>query len=162
MLTADLLRTVPLLQGIRHDHLQMLADMGVMQHYSSQTTIFQENSLHRTFYLVVEGTIALDIHLPRRIPKRILTVGAGEILAWSAILSDGRMTTSAATLAPTQVIAWPASQLLKLCEDNHEIGFLIMQRIAQALSRRLTATRLQLLDMYEEIEPRPHLSTQPS
>lgn len=154
MLTAEFLQAIPLLHDLQISHLRQLASLAVLQHYNANTTIFQENSLHRTFYLVTHGTVALDLHLPRRSPKRILTVGTGDILAWSAVLADGRMTTSAITLEPAQVVAWPAGQLLNLCEADHEIGFLFMQRIAQALSRRLTATRLQLLDMYAEIEPR--------
>jgi CRP/FNR family cyclic AMP-dependent transcriptional regulator len=155
MPTADQLQSLALFDGISDRHLQRLASLGLVQHYGTGTTLFQENSYHHTFYLVLEGTVALDIHVPRRKPKRILTVSAGDILAWSAILSDGRMTTSAVTLAPTQLIAWPADKLMQLCKDDHEVGFLIMHRVAQALSRRLSSTRLQLLDMLVETEPMP-------
>lgn len=155
MLSADQLKSLALFDGISDRHLHRLASLGLVQHFGTATTLFHENSYHHTFYLVLEGAVALDIHLPRRKPKRILTVGAGDILAWSTILSDGRMTTSAVTLAPTQLIAWPAEKLLRLCEDDHEIGFLIMNRVAQALSRRLSSTRLQLLDMLVDTEPLP-------
>lgn len=147
------LQNVTLLQGIGASHLQKLASLAVAQHYAPGVTLFHENALHHTFYLVVEGSLALEIHIPRRGTKRVLSVEPGEILAWSSILGNGTMTTSAITTAVTSVIAWPAQQLLTLCETEHEIGFLVMQRIAQALSRRLTATRLQLLDMFAEIEP---------
>lgn len=147
------LRSAKLLQGIAESHLHKLAHLAVEQHYASGTVLFQENAHSRTFYLVMEGAVALDIRIPRRGPVRVLTVGPGEILAWSAILGDGTMTTSAITTAPTRVIAWPAEQLLGLCQSDHEIGFVVMQRIAQSLSRRLTATRLQLLDMFSETEP---------
>lgn len=148
----SILRSVKLLQGISENHLHQLAASAVAQHYAPGSTLFQENAVHHTFYLIVEGTVALDIHIPRRGTKRVLSVGPGEILAWSAILGNGVMTTSAVTTAATSLIAWPAQKLLALCQADHEIGFLFMQRIAQALSRRLTATRLQLLDMYAETD----------
>lgn len=148
-----ILRSATLLQGISESHLQKLAASAVARHYSAGTTLFQENAAHPAFYLVVEGSVALDIHIPRQSPRRVMSVGRGEILAWSAILGNGVMTTSAITTFPTSVIAWPAQKLLALCQSDHEIGFLVMQRIAQALSRRLTATRLQLLDMLAENEP---------
>ncbi len=154
MLKADQLKPFALFDDISDHHLQRLMNLGLAQHYSSGITLFQENSYHHTFYLVVEGLVGLDIHLPRRKPKRILTITSGEILAWSSILSDGSMTTSAVTLAPTQLIAWPADKLMQLCKEDHEVGFLMMQRVAQALSRRLSSTRLQLLDMLVETEPR--------
>lgn len=149
----ETLRSAKLLLGIAQSHLHELQKLAIEQHYARGTVLFQEKSPHHTFYLIVDGTVSLDIHVPLRGVKRVLTVGPGEILAWSAILGDGRMTTSATTVSPTQVIAWPADQLLALCQKDHEIGFVFMQRIAQALSRRLTATRLQLLDMFAETEP---------
>jgi CRP/FNR family cyclic AMP-dependent transcriptional regulator len=160
----ETLRSTRLLHGIAESHLHKLEKLAVEQHYSDGTVLFAENTLHRTFYLIVDGAVSLDIHVPRRGVVRVLTVGPGEILAWSAILGDGRMTTSATTTTPTRVIAWPADQLLALCQQDHEIGFVFMQRIAQALSRRLTATRLQLLDMFAETEPlpRPSSSISPS
>lgn len=152
------LQSTRLLQGINESHLHRLERLAVEQHYALGSVLFAENSLHRTFYLIIEGSVSLDIHMPRQGPRRVLSVGPGDILAWSAILGDGRMTTSATTTTPTRLIAWPADQLLELCQNDHEIGFVFMQRIAQALSRRLTATRLQLLDMFAETEPipRPH------
>lgn len=152
----DRLRSIELFHGIAETHLQKLASHAVEQHYAIGAVLFQENAYHRTFYLVINGNVSLDIHMPRRGPIRVLTVGPGEILAWSAILGDGKMTTSAMTTTPTSVIAWPADKVLPLCQSDHEIGFIFMQRIAKALSRRLTATRLQLLDMFAECEPLHH------
>lgn len=151
----ETLRSTRLLHGITESQLHKLERLAEEQHYAEGKVLFAENALHPTFYLIVDGTVMLDIHVPRRGMVRVLTVGPGEILAWSAILGDGRMTTSATTTTPTRVIAWPADQLLALCQKDHEVGFVFMQRIAQALSRRLTATRLQLLDMFAESEPTP-------
>lgn len=159
MISLGLIKHLSFLHGLTDRHLQQLANLGLLQQYSAGSRLFQEKSPHHTFYLVVEGSVALDIHLPRRRHKRILTIGTGEMLAWSAILSDGRMTTSAVTLTPTQLIAWPAESLMQLCQSDHEIGFMFMQQIAQALSKRLTATRLQLLDMLGELEPVPRPGT---
>ena len=155
MTILNTLRSSRLFQGIPDSHLKKLAVLAVEQHYATGSTLFQENAHHHTFYLVGKGIVSLDIHIPRRGPVRVLTVGPGEILAWSAILGDGTMTTSAITAEPVSVVAWPADKLLALCQADHEIGYILMQRIASALSRRLTATRLQLLDMFAESEPVP-------
>lgn len=150
MLTIEHLKETQLFHDLSDQHLQPLANSGLLQHYGAGFTLFQENSIHHTFYIVFEGSVALDLHPPRRSAKRILTIGPGEILAWSAILADGRMSTSATTLLPTQLMAWPAQKLLELCQNDHEIGFQFMKRISQSLSKRLTATRMQLLDMLGE------------
>jgi len=37
------------------------------------------------------------------------------------------------------------------CEEDHEFGYEIMKRIAHVIERRLQATRLQLLDVYDGV-----------
>ncbi|HAW27385.1 MAG TPA: hypothetical protein DCY03_04590, partial [Planctomycetaceae bacterium] len=48
----------------------------------------------------------------------------------------------------TRVIAIDADALAEVCEQDHDIGYQIMRRVALALSQRLVASRLQVLDMY--------------
>ena len=48
-----------------------------------------------------------------------------------------------------QVIGFDSDQVRQLCDDNHEIGYRFLESVAEALSRRLVATRLQLLDLFE-------------
>ncbi len=147
------LHNIEFLQGLSEHHLEKLALLGEVKQYDSGKILFRENDIHPFFHVVIEGLVALDIWQPRRAPKRILTIGPGEILAWSAVLAGGQMTTSATTLSSTQLFTWPAEKFQALCQSDHEIGFVVMQRIARAVSRRLTAPRLQLLDMLAETEP---------
>ena len=44
--------------------------------------------------------------------------------------------------------AIPADRLLSLCEQDAEFGQHVMRWMAQSLSNRLVATRLQLLDLF--------------
>jgi CRP-like cAMP-binding protein len=99
-------------------------------------------------FLVESGHVALDMHVPGRGPVRILTVGEGELLGWSALLQDGPMTCAATALESTRLIAIPGAGLAALCEANQEIGYRVMRQMARALAQRLVATRLQLLDLF--------------
>jgi CRP-like cAMP-binding protein len=82
-------------------------------------------------------------------PKAVLTVGSGDLLAWSAFLGNQRMTTTAIASTDVQVIGFDSDQARQLCDKNHEIGYRFLESVAEALSRRLVATRLQLLDLFE-------------
>jgi CRP-like cAMP-binding protein len=63
------------------------------------------------------------------------------------------MTATARALAPTRLVALDASQVLALCHHDPAFGFTLMRRTAQALAARLSATRLQLLDVYRQELP---------
>jgi CRP/FNR family transcriptional regulator, cyclic AMP receptor protein len=93
--------------------------------------------------------VALDIYVPARGRMTILTVGPGEIFGWSALLPIIEIrTASARTLQKTTAVAFDSPALRALCEEDHELGFLVYRRLANVVAARLTATRLQLLDMY--------------
>jgi CRP-like cAMP-binding protein len=148
----DLLKTVRLLQAIPERLLAKLVPMATVERAAANRVLFTEGTLCDRIYFVVDGLVALDMHVPRRDPTRILTVGPGEVLAWSALLSDQRMTASATVLEDTRLVALAAQPLRQLCDADHEIGFVLMRAIALALSQRLLATRLQLLDLFSEAQ----------
>ncbi len=58
------------------------------------------------------------------------------------------MTATAIALEPAQLIAFPGQTLRELCEADHHFGYRLMFRLSQALSKRLLATRLQVLDLF--------------
>ena len=90
---------------------------------------------------------------PSASSKRLQTVGSGELLGWSPILGLVEMTATARAFQPTQVVAIDTKQLNAICEHNPRFGLEFMRRTAQALAQRLSATRLQLLDVYNHELP---------
>jgi CRP-like cAMP-binding protein len=121
--------------------------------YAPGTTLFTEGAKNDEFHVVVEGQVRLDMLVTRRGRIPILTAEAGDILAWSALFGESSMTASAVALVPVKTIAFRGEQLRELCEAEHEIGYHVMRQLACALSRRLVATRLQLLDLFADQAP---------
>lgn len=112
------------------------------------TVIFREGEVHDGFYIVRSGHVSLDMGLSGRGSTRILTVGPGELLAWSSVVGDSRMTATAIAQDDVQLIAISGRQIAAACEADHELGFQLMRRLAVGLSKRLLATRLQMLDAF--------------
>ena len=115
--------------------------------------IFSQEVENRDLFLLSAGRVGLDMYIPARGAMRILTLCRGELLAWSALIGGGRMTATATALEPVRAIAIDGGRLLDLCDRRHDIGYPVMQRVAWALSHRLVATRLQLLDLFAQTTP---------
>jgi CRP-like cAMP-binding protein len=130
--------------------LEALAAASTLRHLEAGTVLFREGSTSRDFYLIHEGCVALEMSVPGRGSIRILTVGPGEMVGWSSLLDEGRMMASAVVVEETQAVVASAEQLLALCETSPALGYHLMRRMAVALSRRLMATRLQLLDLFAD------------
>jgi CRP-like cAMP-binding protein len=128
--------------------LDALAAVSAVKDFSAHSTIFREGAENHFLYILNRGHVGLDMHVAGRGRVRILSLGPGEMLAWSALLGDGRMTATATALEDTQVISTPGQHLLELCNVSHEFGYQLMTRVADVLAKRLVATRLQLLDLF--------------
>jgi CRP-like cAMP-binding protein len=149
----DTLQSVYFLHDIDESHLRPIASIAQIRKIPEGCVLFREGQDHREIYLVVEGSMALEVRVSGRETKRLQTVGKGELLGWSPLLGQVEMTATARALRPSQLIAIDGTQLLALCEHNPRFGLEFMRRTAQALSKRLSATRLQLLDVYNQELP---------
>lgn len=133
--------------------LTRIGEIASLECFSAGSVLFREGAGNPNLYLIRHGRVALDMTVPGRGPVRILTLGPGDMAAWSAVVGSGEMTTSATALENTEVVVCPGKKLLELSEANHEFGYRLMHRVAVALAHRLTATRLQLLDLFSNPEP---------
>jgi hypothetical protein len=78
----------------------------------------------------------------------IETIGEGEVLGWSWLFPPYRWQFDAQAVGLVRAIAFDGRCLRGKCEEDHDLGYWLMQRFAQVMSQRLQATRLQLLDLY--------------
>ncbi len=147
------LKAAQFFQNLSAEDRKKIDQIASIQKVPCGTILYREGDICQALHVVVSGRIGLEMCPPRRGCIRFLTVGEGELLSWSALLGNGIMTARAVVLEDAELIALPASQLLDLCETDHDIGYAIMQQTAKTLSRRLLATRLQTLDIYQETLP---------
>jgi CRP-like cAMP-binding protein len=144
----SVLREIPVLAAIDESVLGKLAAIARIVEIPKGTLLFSEGERRTDLYFVLSGTIELDMVTAKCGKQRILTLADGDLLAWSAWLGDGQMTASAVATEDTRLLSFPADQLRALCEANHDVGYVVALGTAKLISRRLLATRLQLLDLY--------------
>ncbi len=133
--------------------LRQIAAVSSLQFFAGGSIVFREGQRGDDLLLVRRGRLALEMNVPRRGAVRIMTVGPGEMAGWSALLGEGRMTASAIAVDDVEVVRAPAEKLQELSETDHEFGYRLMRSVADGLSKRLVATRLQLLDLFAETPP---------
>lgn len=139
--------------GMPSEVLGQLATESTIQQARAGSVLFREGTHNQNLYLIRSGRLGLEMNVPGRGAVRILTLGPGEMAGWSALLDQGKMTASARAVRDTEVIVAAADKLRQLCETNHDFGYHLMRQMAEALSKRLVATRLQLLDLFSDAPP---------
>ncbi len=150
---AGVLKNLRFSESLPPHVLEAIAGAATLCDFPAGTVLFREGAQNDKLMIVATGRVALDVRVPGRGDVRILSLGPGDMVAWSALFGGGRMTTSAVTLQDTQLVAIPAAEVMSLCESDPSFGYNLMRQVALALANRLVATRLQLLDLFADTAP---------
>jgi CRP-like cAMP-binding protein len=134
-------------------HLQQLTTIADFQDVPAKAVVFREGQSCPSIFLVAAGNIALEINVPGREPRQLQTVGPGELLGWSSVLGTRLMTATARCLTSSRLVVFNAVQIQALCAHDPLFGVEFLRGTAEALASRLAATRLQLLDVYRNLDP---------
>ena len=145
----SILQTIPWFQELEPALFDKIAGICEAVNGEAGHYLFREGDKEDFLYIVVEGRIALEIHVPGRGKMRIYTAEAMDIVGWSSITPIVRQrTASARVVLPSRLIRMQASQLYKMCDEDHDLGYVVMRRLSNVVASRLLTTRLQLLDMF--------------
>jgi CRP-like cAMP-binding protein len=98
--------------------------------------------------IVLAGRVALRMHVPERGVVTILTVEEGDLLGWSALVPPHTATSEAVAVEPVRLLSFNGAELRAALRADHALAASVYPRVLQAVARRLSATRLQLLDLF--------------
>jgi CRP-like cAMP-binding protein len=149
----ETLRQIRFLEGVTAEQLDQVASVAHLAEYHPGALIFREGERLARIFLVAEGSVSLEICAPGQGCKRIQTIGPGELLGWSPVLSQGPMTATARAIVPARLAVLDAAQVVALCQRDPAFCLTFLWRTAEALASRLNATRLQMLDVYRSELP---------
>ena len=137
-------------EGLSHEHLACLCRAGRLVKLSPNQLLFREGDTEDDVFVISSGHVRLAMNIPGRGDVPFLTAGPGDLVGWSGLISDGRMTATATTVDETTLIALSGKRLQELCNCEKDLGYVLLRRVAQVLSQRLLSTRLQMLDLFEK------------
>jgi len=143
------LQTIPWFQELKPQHFEQLCGISCLRQVEPGDELFREGDREDFLYIVLEGRIAIDIYIPGRGRMRIYTAEPMDVVGWSSTTPVIRQrTASARAVLPGRLVYLDAQKLHKLCEEDRDLGYVVMRRVANVIASRLLVTRLQLLDMF--------------
>lgn len=142
----------PFLAGLKPAHVELIVSCATNQRLSAGEYLAREGEPADEFYLIRAGQVALEAFAPQVRARRILTLHEGEVVGWSWLVEPHLWKFDVRAVSPIRMIAIDGKCLRGKCEDDFELGFRLFQRVSHLIEDRLTATRLQLLDLYRRQE----------
>jgi CRP/FNR family transcriptional regulator, cyclic AMP receptor protein len=138
----------PFLQGLDQPVLALIVGCASNVHFDAGQYLFREGEEASEFYIIREGLVSVEIHVPERGSVTLQTVAAGGIVGWSWVFPPYRWHSDARAVEPTRAIALDGACLRRKCDETPRMGYELMKRFARVLDESLQASRLQLLDLY--------------
>lgn len=132
-----------------------LAGLAEQTTYPAGATVLREGASVDALGVVVEGRVAIRLYVPGRGTQTILTVEPGDLVGWSAVVSPHRSTSTVVALEPTTIVNFNGPALRGALDTDPALAAAVLSRVLQAVVRRLTATRTQLLDLFARSEGEP-------
>ena len=133
--------------GMDAEYRALIAGCARNAVFGDGSFLFREGEPAQTFYLVREGAVALEITAPGGV-LTVQTVGTGEVAGFSWLFGPHRWQFDGRAVGRVHAVELDGVCLRAKCDADPRLGYDLMQRFAGLATRRLQATRLQLMDVY--------------
>jgi len=144
----ELLDDVPAFEGMTPEHLELIAGCASNCHFAAGEYLEREGDQADIFYVIRQGSVALEVFVPERGPLVIETLHEHDLVGWSWLFPPYRIAFDIRSVGVTRAIAFDAACLRGKLEDDDPLGYELMKRFAEVILRRLQAARIRLIDVY--------------
>jgi CRP/FNR family transcriptional regulator, cyclic AMP receptor protein len=144
----DHLASIPFFAEMSEKHRAVLAGCATNVHFDAGEFLVLEGKHAETFFIVRSGNVAVEMAAPTRGSVTIETLGDGDVLGWSWLIPPYTWRFDARAVTPVSAISFDALCLRQKCEADPAFGYEVLRRFTEIIAQRLTATRMQLMDVY--------------
>lgn len=138
----------PIFKGLPFVSISEIIGCASQKTFSRSSTVFLEGEDANHCYIILSGSVDLSIHTHNRGPIVIQTLQQGDVMGWSWLFSPFIWHFDALAKEKINTIRLDGKMIRKQCKLQPELGYELMKRFSRLIQERLTATRLQLVDMY--------------
>lgn len=141
----SLIRSVELFSGLSDDEIKQLAAICKERQYRQGEIIAQQGDTGDELFIITRGYAEIRVAERAKESKVIINLGEGQLVGEMALVDFGpRSATVLAGNDPTVVQVIQRDDFEKLCQQNTNIGYIIMRNIASDLSFKLRHRNLTI------------------
>jgi CRP/FNR family transcriptional regulator, cyclic AMP receptor protein len=142
----ELLRDTTFFQGIDDQYLNDLAPLCRAEEFANGAAIFSGSDRANEVHFIIDGRISLAI-CDAAGCRQVAIIEKGDLMGWAPLIGRTRLFDNARTMSRVKTVVIDADALLEFCTAHAAFGFEFMRRAARVLAERLSATRLQLVEI---------------
>jgi CRP-like cAMP-binding protein len=131
--------------GLSTASQRRLAEVAREYEAPARAVLLREGDQTGELSLLVRGRASLTADVTGRGPVTFMTIEAGDIFGWSALLPPCRAAATVTALDPVHVLAFDGARLRSAVRADVALAAAIYLQVLEAVARRLLATRQRLL-----------------
>lgn len=143
------LRHVSIFEDLTVEEIRLVTPLCSTARYAKGTTLFEEDRPATDLFVLQTGRIVIMMSGAQGHQTLVYSVEPGQAFSWSALVPPRKYTASAVAVESSETIVINGRKLAHLLKKNPALGYKVMCRIAQLISKRLRHTRLQLLNIHD-------------
>ncbi len=156
--------------GVAPDALEKIAQKAEVLELEAEEVVFHHEEPAEHFYGLLAGEVDLSIVFTDRVLKTEIeyeesiqaslvdeekwivvdTVYPDQVFGWASLVGPGRRTVTAQCTEASRVIAIPAVELKTMLQDDHSLGYMIMTKLSNIISKRLKSRTDKLIETWVE------------
>lgn len=145
MISVDELHKIYLVQNLSDEQLESLSSILERRFLEEKEVIFEQNQQADNFYMLKRGKVLLRVDISASTTISLGAVKPGYSFGWSSLLGDNAYTSHAVCVEPSELFVAPGAKLMELLDQDHTMGYLVMQGVVRILENRLRRRTEQLL-----------------
>lgn len=170
MLHKKILQGFKFFSDLTPEALDKLASKSEELEFDTDDIVFRFEAPAEHFYGLIEGEVELtlvftdrvlktEIEYERAVHARMVdqerqivvdTVYPAQVFGWASIIGSGSRTVTARCTERCRVFAIPAAELMAMFDADNTMGYLLMRRMADIISKRLKNRTEKLIEAWVE------------
>ncbi len=150
MLLEPLMEQLTVFQGFSLEQLELLRPLFIFFFMPSETTLFEQGDTAETFYILIEGEVAIR-YKPEDGPALIISrIRSEGVVGWSAAIGNPHYTSSAICTSDCKILRVCSTALRQLNKEQPIIGSMFLERLAALIEARLRSNHPQIMTLLEQ------------
>jgi CRP/FNR family cyclic AMP-dependent transcriptional regulator len=148
-----ILRETDIFYELSQEQLERIAAICEERTYQLGTFIFHENTASDEVYIIAEGQVDIQVD-PQTLgieveegpgPGTIATLQRGQVFGEVALVDQGLRSASAKCASKyARLLAFKREDIIKLCQADYHLGYLVMRNVAADLAFKIRSTDLMV------------------
>ncbi|WCD94582.1 cyclic nucleotide-binding domain-containing protein [Streptomyces sp. HUAS 31] len=141
-------KAIKLLTSLPPPQRQRLMSLAREVSFPEDARIFEARGTADRFWVIRSGAVSLDQRVTSLQRVTVASLGAGDLLGWSWLFPPYQWDFGAEAFSPVRAYEFEAEAVLRLCEEDTQLGLSLVRHVAEILAHRLEMTRGKLMEQY--------------